>query len=310
MDEKHYMKVSNTAKESLKACNLSEGEWEILVDTTLRIKANVPLRNQATQKEMIWNTLAKIIDNGKLLEVLEISDTETKDDAKTRNEKFLEDAKEILKGNGEAKVVITKEKIVCPLYNKGPNFCKYGIVGQGCENEHPETCQKFDRKGERGCPTTPCAKEQYHRTVCNKLAKNQNCPRGKKCRLYHPPELEQLILQETEKKKKEEEEKKKEDAERKVFLDKAPRLQEENEKMAKKIEELEEKLKEAKPVTQMQQMPLQQNQQISDLQIQMNQIQRTLAGMQLQPVQMMPQLPQLQANQQQRLPQVQWQNNQ
>ena len=125
MDEKHYMKVSNTAKESLKACNLSKGEWEILVDTTLRIKANVPLRNQATQKEMIWNTLAKIIDNGKLLEVLEISDTETKDDAKTRNEKFLEDAKEILKGNGEAKVVITKEKIVCPLYNKGPNFCKY-----------------------------------------------------------------------------------------------------------------------------------------------------------------------------------------
>ena len=308
MDEKHYMKVSNTAKELLKACNLTEGEWELMVNTSQRIKAGVPLRDQTKQKEMIWNAFAKIIVDGKLMEILEIAETETTDDAKTRNEKFLEDAKEILKGNGDTTVVITKEKKVCPLFNRGPSFCKYGIVGQGCENEHPESCAKFDRKGERGC-ITPCSKEKYHRPICHKLARNQNCTGGKKCKAYHPPELVQLICQENENKTKEEEEKKKEEAERKVFLDQAPRLQEENEKLAKKIEELEEKLKDAKLTSPTQQMPMQQNQQLSDLQIQMNQIQRTLAGMQLQPVQMMPQQAQMQANQQ-RMPQLQWQSNQ
>ena len=314
LSENQYLAVSDTNKKTLQACNLTEDELQVIVKTTKRLNAGLPLKDQMTPKELIWRTLAKVMGSTQMVEVT-TADTPT--EAKTKNEKFEEDKKVILTGNGDEKAKIVEVKKVCPHYNRGPNYCKYGVVGNGCENEHPESCPEFDKKGDRGCEN-PCGKGLHHRPVCQKLTAQLQCTLGKKCRAYHPPEFEKWARKELEKRAKEDEEqakKTKEQAEVKAFLEQErPKMERENQELKQRVQDLEANLMIARNTPT--QMPIQQHstvQQSQGIQEQLNQIQAMLQQLRIQPIPMTPQPMQMQAMPQRESPQMQqlqWQQNQ
>lgn len=238
-----YMEISDSYKSFLKKCNLKKDEVDIMVKTAKRVKDGKALTDKLTKKTLLWKTLAKLIVSGEIMEVKEASGENGISEAKTKNEKFDEDLKEILEVNPSEEVSTPEEKAlkdVCLLFDKGPNLCKYGMVGNGCEWAHPTTCGEFDRKGEIGC-TSPCDQGLHHRPVCKYLTKKEVCPKGQKCgptKIYHPPELEKIVQKDAEKKEEEKKKKAKEAEEKKAFLGETKKLREENQVLKKEIEDL------------------------------------------------------------------------
>ena len=158
----------------------------------------------------------------------------------------------------------------------------------------------------RGYITEPSAKN-YHLS--------SNAHSEKKCRAYHPPELEKWAKKELEKKAKEEEEQEKntrEQAELKAFLDKEkPKMEMENQDLRQRVQDLEAKLMLARNTPT--QVPFQEVQQGQGIQEQLSQIQATLQQLRIQPLQMTPQPMQMQAmpyREPPQMQQLQWQQNQ
>ena len=291
--ETQYMEVSDNFKGVLQKCNLKKEELDIMVKTAQRIKEGRDLRDQKMKKDLLWKTLAKLIVSGGILEVKEATGEDAATLAKTNNEKFDEDQKEILEGNPKAGEGTTPEeeafKDICPYFDRGPNLCKYGIVGMGCGFAHPETCIEFDKKGEIGC-SSPCERGYHHRPVCKFLEKKEVCPGGQKCgptKIYHPPELEKMVLKDAGKRDEEKKKKAKEAEERKAFLGETKKLKEENQGLKKEIEDLKQLLgcttRSVPPPPQTMQNQLQTQQQpmqIQQLQDQVTQLQQQILTLQ------------------------------
>ena len=288
-ENRNYAELNPASFQFLKERNFTKKEMEILTDSVER-----SYNGTSWQKGKVYHKVAyqQIVQKFMLacMHIKEADPSETDETINQKKEKFNSDVAKLVDGSPEAEMLEedSKEgKQVCQLYNKGPNLCRFGLVGNGCDGSHPEACSEFDKKGEMACKT-PCKNGKFHRTVCTFLSnKNKKCP-NKKCRYYHPPELEKWVEREAEKRVKEAEKKKEEERERTAFLEEKKLLQAENQELQKKLLELEGKVLEVSNRSQQPAPPIQiqQTPQMQSMQQQLNQL--TVAISQLQMAQQMP----------------------